>query len=1120
MCYYFIQVSDKTDLASRATSLQQKILKQHSTTNATATATNKKANGRNKTDETDVVVKSEATGNCAEPKSEFALFNIEKDFPTVLAFIKGSITESTADTTTSDITLIEQSSVRKRKSRATQGSLNTTIDTNDSIAAQIIETSCSVLSSVLIEKESALPVLCMINILPIEPMPTSSIPTSASTHSLLEVLYNALLRAILHSPHANSTDTTNFSSLEPVNNTTIPVTTPTNSGFTLSKSQTQNLEIGKRKLTTSTTTIAAATGTPKLSRSHTTGSSSAKNSSTVTWACTVCTFLNTTERFCTMCMTARVVTTTIATTNNDSTASTKTVTHAPLIVTQLSTSSRTTSQHGKTSSCVVDLVSDDEDNNEVEIIDILTPTNKPALGNTKEVQQLEDEPFTNTAVFTTTTESNTSYTMAKESETINTAGSSVNRDVVAIRAHLDTIFAAMLRDLHSLILSRSNVTNADNSDTLANALNLSAMSGDGEEEDDLLLLGLLSTMTITLPVTDPANTDILQSVSIKEEASQVTSRRLKSESSVRPSLEDLIPAPPFFVVTGKRTGDPASRKGKSKFCGTFIFYICAMYSASAVVCITFFRNLVFRCLFILLFLNVYPGLNDELVNVETYVMQKCHIVDPDDCIEDDKTALSTDDVDVIKEEELAGSPNPRSNTSSRRINKQSDHSSPSTINSATDASTSSTNKVTDSTINNSTTHNADKKAARRTPYTLAIDNGGWQGWHCEGSIFKTLFGLLMWDVLFSCPICSNKSKDNGSSSCSMNTTSTNAYCVFVTPFQDAPLDLGHRSFYRTRRVAIQNRIAQIASLSTQQMITALGEVYRKHYGENCRGVQWSVSLPLLQLMAVCMGNVTVARVCNALSVNYKHFTGGAPDLMLIRVQRRVVRTDADAANVNGGRAGNVADSTSSLAKVGDCIDNVQDATASVYPVTDYTIVPVQDILGYDWQEQLSQPVVLPKRSTADASERFISSDADQETDTVDIINADEIMEVDVEVDNSEVSGDSYANNVSDSAALQEEPNAHFRDLFLPRLAPTPDTEKIDVNARCVDSTGANCPESKHTDSSYTYEYKLEARFIEVKGPTDSLMFRQRVWLHILNSSAARNDKDSRYTAYVCHVKED
>jgi Fanconi-associated nuclease 1 len=31
----------------------------------------------------------------------------------------------------------------------------------------------------------------------------------------------------------------------------------------------------------------------------------------------------------------------------------------------------------------------------------------------------------------------------------------------------------------------------------------------------------------------------------------------------------------------------------------------------------------------------------------------------------------------------------------------------------------------------------------------ADEGGGWQGTHLEGGIWMTIFGLLMWDVMFS-----------------------------------------------------------------------------------------------------------------------------------------------------------------------------------------------------------------------------------------------------------------------------------------------------------------------------------------------------------------------------------
>ena len=34
-------------------------------------------------------------------------------------------------------------------------------------------------------------------------------------------------------------------------------------------------------------------------------------------------------------------------------------------------------------------------------------------------------------------------------------------------------------------------------------------------------------------------------------------------------------------------------------------------------------------------------------------------------------------------------------------------------------------------------------------YYSSIDGGSWTGLHCENSMFKLLFSLLMWDVIFA-----------------------------------------------------------------------------------------------------------------------------------------------------------------------------------------------------------------------------------------------------------------------------------------------------------------------------------------------------------------------------------
>jgi hypothetical protein len=62
------------------------------------------------------------------------------------------------------------------------------------------------------------------------------------------------------------------------------------------------------------------------------------------------------------------------------------------------------------------------------------------------------------------------------------------------------------------------------------------------------------------------------------------------------------------------------------------------------------------------------------------------------------------------------------------------------------------------------------------PYSEVIQNdAGFDGWHCEGSILRTLFGVLMFPVMYS-------SQKN----------------LFLTPYQDGPLDFPYPSYYALR----------------------------------------------------------------------------------------------------------------------------------------------------------------------------------------------------------------------------------------------------------------------------------------------------------------------------------
>ncbi|KAE8076610.1 hypothetical protein FH972_015247 [Carpinus fangiana] len=68
----------------------------------------------------------------------------------------------------------------------------------------------------------------------------------------------------------------------------------------------------------------------------------------------------------------------------------------------------------------------------------------------------------------------------------------------------------------------------------------------------------------------------------------------------------------------------------------------------------------------------------------------------------------------------------------------------------------------------------------------AGEGGGWQGVHTESGIWLTIFGLLMWDIIFS-----------------------DVPNVFRTRFQTAPLDLETDSFYLARKSCIESHLQKI-----------------------------------------------------------------------------------------------------------------------------------------------------------------------------------------------------------------------------------------------------------------------------------------------------------------------
>eukprot|EP00850_Spirogloea_muscicola_P009276 SM000052S17668 [mRNA] locus=s52:48375:53421:+ [translate_table: standard] len=140
--------------------------------------------------------------------------------------------------------------------------------------------------------------------------------------------------------------------------------------------------------------------------------------------------------------------------------------------------------------------------------------------------------------------------------------------------------------------------------------------------------------------------------------------------------------------------------------------------------------------------------------------------------------------------------------------------------------------------------------------------GGWCGVHCEAGVWLTLFGLLLWDVLFS-----------------------DVPDVFQTPFQTAPLDLNTDAFYTARRELIDRQLEEVRQGEGVRLLTM---AWRAHHGVWCAGVNWERhSLTELQTIAGCIGGPGLAGVCRLLAEDHGGWAGGMPDLLLWRTATNV-----------------------------------------------------------------------------------------------------------------------------------------------------------------------------------------------------------------------------------------
>ncbi|KAJ6809425.1 fanconi-associated nuclease 1-like protein isoform X1 [Iris pallida] len=139
----------------------------------------------------------------------------------------------------------------------------------------------------------------------------------------------------------------------------------------------------------------------------------------------------------------------------------------------------------------------------------------------------------------------------------------------------------------------------------------------------------------------------------------------------------------------------------------------------------------------------------------------------------------------------------------------------------------------------------------------AEEGGGWHGVHSESGIWMTIFGILMWDVIFA-----------------------DIPDVFRSRFQVAPLDLCTDDFYAARKTLIESHLQKIQEGMAEEMLITSWDL---HAGTACQGVDWERrTLSDLRAAVSCIGGSCLASLCRHLALDYKSWSSGMPDLLLWR----------------------------------------------------------------------------------------------------------------------------------------------------------------------------------------------------------------------------------------------
>ena len=166
--------------------------------------------------------------------------------------------------------------------------------------------------------------------------------------------------------------------------------------------------------------------------------------------------------------------------------------------------------------------------------------------------------------------------------------------------------------------------------------------------------------------------------------------------------------------------------------------------------------------------------------------------------------------------------------------------------------------------------------------------GGWVGWHDEGGHVRVLFRIFLSSVLGNdeAEQCFDDPKLNHEQ-----------YTIFLTPYQSAPHDLhvGHaskiRSFYERRQHTLQDLCQKLEKMTPQEISDFVYQSVcsRKYIADKSTKTTTDKllendihELRTLSMIAAGFGGKMLSQIFRALCFDYRHYSGGLPDLLLVR----------------------------------------------------------------------------------------------------------------------------------------------------------------------------------------------------------------------------------------------